>query len=108
MRIGKALLLMAGSLRLIWRFRLRSGLVLLSALLGVGGVISAINYAAEGRLKVLKRIQRLGTNVLVVTPQLSRNVGGRAKTGTIVTTLVASDYAEILREIPQIENPPRR
>jgi putative ABC transport system permease protein len=103
MQIGKALLLMAGSLRLIWRFRLRSGLILLSALLGVGGVVSAINYAAEGRLKVLNRIQRLGTNVLVVTPQLSRNVGGRAKTGTIVTTLVAADYAKILREIPEIE-----
>jgi putative ABC transport system permease protein len=103
MRTGKALLLMAGSLRLIWRFRLRSGLILLSALLGVGGVISAINYAAEGRLKVLNQIQRLGTNVLVVTPQLSRNVGGRAKTGTIVTTLVAADYAEILHEISEIE-----
>ena len=103
MGIGKTLFLMAGSLRLIWRFRLRSGLILLSALLGVGGVISAINYAAEGRLKVLNRIQRLGTNVLVVTPQLSRNVGGRRKTGTIVTTLVAADYAEILREIPEIE-----
>ena len=37
MHIGKALLLMSGSLRLIWRFRLRSGLILLSALLGVGG-----------------------------------------------------------------------
>ncbi len=103
MQPGKAFLLMAGSLRLIWRFRLRSGLILLSALLGVGGVISAINYAAEGRLKVLTRIQRLGTNVLVVTPQLSRNVGGRAKTGTIVTTLTAADYAEIVREIPDIE-----
>ncbi|HMD06289.1 MAG TPA: ABC transporter permease [Candidatus Acidoferrum sp.] len=103
MHIGKAILLMAGSLRLIWRFRLRSGLILLSALLGVGGVISSISYTAEGRMKVLNRIQRLGTNVLVVTPQLSRNVGGRAKTGTIVTTLVSADYAEILREIPEIE-----
>jgi putative ABC transport system permease protein len=103
MRIGKAVALIAGSLRLIWRFRLRSGLMLLSALLGVGGVIWAINYAALGRLKVLNRIQRLGTNMLVVTPQLSRNVGGRAKTGTIVTTLVAADYAEILRAIPEIE-----
>jgi putative ABC transport system permease protein len=103
MRTGKALHLMAGSLRLIWRFRLRSGLILLSALLGVGGVISAINYAAEGRLKVLNRIQRLGTNVLVVTPQLSRNVGGRAKTGTILTTLVAADYVEMVREIPEID-----
>jgi len=103
MLINKARLLMAGSLRLIWRFGLRSGLILLSASLGVGGVICAINYAAEGRLKVLNRIQRLGTNVLVVTPQLSRNVGGRAKTGTIVTTLVAADYAEILRDLPEIE-----
>jgi putative ABC transport system permease protein len=103
MSASKALLLIAGSLRLIWRFRLRSGLILLSALLGVGGVISAINYAAEGRLKVLNRIQRLGTNVLVVTPQVSRSVGGRAKTGTIVTTLGAADYAEILREVPEID-----
>jgi putative ABC transport system permease protein len=103
MSIGKAVHLMAGSLRLIWRFRLRSGLILLSALLGVAGVISAINYASEGRLKVLSRIQRLGTNVIVVTPQLSRTVGGRAKTGTIVTTLVAGDYSDILREIPEIE-----
>jgi ABC-type antimicrobial peptide transport system permease subunit len=103
MRVSKALLLMVGSLRLIWRFRLRSGLIFMSALLGVAGVIAAINYAAEGRLKVLNRIQRLGTNVLVVTPQSSRSVGGRAKTGTIVTTLIAADYVEILREIPDIE-----
>jgi len=103
MYTGKAFLLMTGSLRLIWRFRLRSGLILLSALLGVGGVISAINYATEGRMKVLNRIQRLGTNVLVVTPQVSRSVGGRAKTGTIVTTLGAADYAEILREVPEID-----
>jgi putative ABC transport system permease protein len=103
MHTGKALHLMAGSLRLLWRFRLRSSLILLSALLGVGGVLSAISYAAEGRLKVLNRIQRLGTNVLVVTPELSRNVGERRKTGTIVTTLVRADYAEILREVPDIE-----
>jgi len=103
MYTDKAFLLMTGSLRLIWRFRLRSGLILFSALLGVGGVISAINYATEGRMKVLNRIQRLGTNVLVVTPQLSRSVGGRAKTGTIVTTLGAADYAEILREVPEID-----
>ncbi|MGH9742154.1 MAG: hypothetical protein ACRD51_07350, partial [Candidatus Acidiferrum sp.] len=103
MHLGKSFLLMGGSLRLIWRFRLRSGLILLSALIGVAGVISAVNYAAEGRLKVLNRIRRLGTNVLVVTPQLSRSVGGRAKTGTIVTTLNAVDYSDILREVPEIE-----
>jgi len=103
MHFGKTLLLMAGSFRLILRFRLRSGLIFLSALLGVAGVISAINFASEGRVKVLNRIQSLGTNIIILAPQLSRTVGGRAKTGTIVTTLVAGDYAEILREIPEIE-----
>jgi putative ABC transport system permease protein len=100
---GKSFHIMAGSLRLLWRFPLRSSLTMLSAMLGVGGVISAMNYAAEGRMKVLMQIRGLGSNVLIITPQQSRSVGGRAKTGAIVTTLVARDYSEILREVPGIE-----
>ncbi|MGH9829817.1 MAG: hypothetical protein ACREDR_41930, partial [Blastocatellia bacterium] len=88
---GKLFHIMSGSLRVIWRFPLRSGLMLLSGLLGVACVISAVNYASEGRLKVLTQIRRMGTNVLIVTPQQSRSVGGRAKTGSIITTLVAQD-----------------
>ena len=99
----KTPLLIAGSLRLLGRFRLRSTLILLSALLSVAVVISAINYAAEGRMKVLNRLAELGTNVVTVTPEPTRNVGGRAKTGTIATTLVAADYAEIRRDLPEIE-----
>jgi len=94
--------MMAGSLRSIWRFPLRSGLLLLSAMLGVAGVTSAISYAAEGRLKALTQIHRMGTNILVVTPQQSRAVGGRARTGAVVTTLVEQDYAAIQRELPDI------
>jgi putative ABC transport system permease protein len=100
---GKFFHIMAGSLRSVWRFPLRSGLLLLSAMLGVAGVTSAISYAAEGRLKALNQIRRMGTNILVVTPQQSRVVGGRAKTGTIVTTLVEQDYAAIQRELPDIK-----
>lgn len=98
----KSLYILAGSLRSIWRFPLRSGLLLLSAMLGVAGVTSAINYAAEGRLKALNQIRRMGTNILVVTPQQSRAVGGRARTGAIVTTLIEQDYAAIQRELPDI------
>lgn len=65
-------------------------------------VASAISYAAEGRLKALTQIRRMGTNILVVTPQQSRAVGGRARTGAIVTTLVEQDYAAIQRELPDI------
>src|SRR5262249_30299649 len=85
---GKLLHIIAASWRSLWRFPLRSGLAVLSVVLGVGGVMCAGNYAAEGRLKVLNQVRSLGVNTLVVTPQQSRNVGARAKTGSTVTTLV--------------------
>jgi putative ABC transport system permease protein len=94
--------IMSVSLRLIWRFRLRSSLILLSATLGVAGVISSVNYASGGRRQVLDQIRRLGTNVVNVTPQQSRSVGGRARTGSIVTTLVEQDYLAIRRELPSL------
>jgi putative ABC transport system permease protein len=99
----KTLHILAGSLRSIWRFPLRSGLLLLSATLGVSGVTSAISYAREGRLKALNQIRGMGTDILVVTPAQSRAVGGRARTGAIVTTLVAQDYTAIRRELPDIK-----
>ncbi|HEY7179943.1 MAG TPA: ABC transporter permease [Blastocatellia bacterium] len=93
---------MSVSLRLIWRFRLRSSLILLSATLGVAGVISSVNYASGGRRQVLNQIRRLGTNVVNVAPQQSRSVGGRARTGSIVTTLVEQDYLAVRRELPSL------
>lgn len=100
--MAKLLHIMSGSLRLMWRFRLRSALILFSAMLGVAGVIASVNYASGGRQQVLDQIQRMGTNVLIVTPQQSRSVGGRARTGTIVTTLVEQDDRAIRRELPSI------
>ena len=71
--MGKLLHIMSGSLRLMWRFRLRSTLTLLSAMLGVAGVVASVNYASGGRQQVLNQIRRLGTNVILVTPQQSRS-----------------------------------
>jgi putative ABC transport system permease protein len=88
-----------GSMRVLWRFPLRSGLTILSAALGVAGAVSSINYALGGRQKVTDQLARLGTNILIVTPRASRSVGGRARTGTLVTTLTSEDYASIRREI---------
>src|SRR5215831_20044529 len=90
------------SLRTVWRFRLRSALTLLASLLGVAGVITSVDYASGGRQQVLNQIRRLGTNVVNVTPQQSRSVGGRARTGSIVTTLVEQDYMVIRRELPSL------
>jgi putative ABC transport system permease protein len=90
------------SLRVVWRFRFRSTLILLSAMLGIGGVIVSVNFAAGGRQQALNQIARMGVNVLAITPQQDRGVGGRARTGAIIQTLVEADYAAIRRQLPSI------
>jgi putative ABC transport system permease protein len=87
------------AVRLLWRFRLRSGLLMLSAGLGVAGVVCSVNYGESGAWQLLDQIQKLGTNVLVITPAQSRVIGGRARTGGSVTTLVEGDYSAIRRSV---------
>jgi putative ABC transport system permease protein len=98
--LGRTLAIL--SFRPLWRFPLRSGLTILSAVLGVAGALGAVNYALGGRQKVTNQLGRLGANVLIVTPQQSRAVGGRARTGELVTTLTDTDYAAIRREVPYL------
>ena len=90
------------ALRVVWRFRFRSALIVLSALLGVAGVIVSVNFAAGGRQQAIRQIERMGVNVLAITPRQDRNVGGRARTGAIVETLVEADYAAIRRQLPSV------
>jgi putative ABC transport system permease protein len=90
------------ALRVLWRFRFRSALILLSAILGVAGVIVSVDFASGGRQQALNQIERMGVNVLAITPQQNRSVGGRTRTGAIVQTLVDADYAGIRRQVPAI------
>jgi putative ABC transport system permease protein len=87
------------ALRLMWRYRLRSALLMLSAALGVTGVVCSVNYGASGTRQILDQIRRLGTNVLIITPAQSRAIAGRARTGEPVTTLVERDYRALKSEV---------
>ncbi len=87
------------ALRLMWRYRLRSALLMLSAALGVTGVVCSVNYGASGTRQILDQIRRLGTNVLIITPVQSRAIAGRARTGEPVTTLVERDYRALKSEV---------
>lgn len=87
--------IVAGSLRSIARYPLRSSLLVSSAVLGVCGVVCSVNYGAGGSQQILDQIHRMGTNVLVVTPAQSRAIADRARTGSPVTTLVDRDYLAI-------------
>ncbi len=87
------------ALRLLWRYRLRSALLMLSAALGISGVVCSVNYGAGGSKQILDQIRRMGTNVLIITPADSRVVAGRARTGGAVTTLVERDYSAIRKDL---------
>lgn len=87
------------ALRQLWRYPLRSGLLMLMAALGVDGVVCSVNYGAGGTRQILDQIRRMGTNVLIITPAQSRSVAGRARTGDTVTTLIERDYAAIRKTL---------
>jgi putative ABC transport system permease protein len=91
--------ILRGSVRMLWRFPLRSALTILSAVLGVAGALSSVNYALGGRQKVVDQLARLGTNVLIATPRQSQTVAGRTRTGAIATTLTEADYENVNREV---------
>ncbi len=90
--------LLPGIGRQLWRYKLRSSLVILCAALGVAGATTAVNYASGGREQVLGQIRRLGTSVVTISAEQSRGVADRARTGAIVTTLQPADYVVLLRE----------
>jgi putative ABC transport system permease protein len=87
------------ALRTLWRYPLRSGLLMLMAALGVVGVVCSVNYGAGGTQQILDQIRRMATNVLIITPAESRAVAGRSRTGGAVTTLVERDYTTIRKTL---------
>jgi len=62
-------------------------------------VVCSINYGTGGSKQILDQIRRMGTNVLIITPEQSRVIAGRARTGGAVTTLVERDYSAIRKEL---------
>ncbi len=90
---------MFSGLRQIWRFPLRSFLIVSCAAFGVAAAITAVNYASAGRAQVLEQISRLGSNVIMVSAKQSRAVAGRERTGSIVTTLTPADYRALREQV---------
>ncbi len=95
----RTLQILLRAFRLLCRYPLRSSLLLLSAVLGVAGVVCSVNYGASGTQQILDQIRRMGTNVLIVTPAQSQVIAGRGRTGAAVTTLVERDYDAIKRDV---------
>jgi len=91
----RALQILQISIRNFLRFRLQAALIVIASMTGTAGVLVSAGYAASGRQKILDQFTRMGANVLVLTPQQSRSVGGRPRTGALITTLIPSDRRAI-------------
>ena len=94
-RLARGLLL---SVQLLAAHRLRTTLSVSGLLVGVAAVIvmAAIGEGAERR--VLERVQRMGTNLLVVSAAPAQRVAGRPRQVPVYTMLRAADAAAIEQE----------
>jgi putative ABC transport system permease protein len=92
MRLGRAVRL---SRKALFAHRLRAGLVLLSVGVGVAAVLAAAAIGAGARREVLRRIERLGTNLLVVRPAQVERSAARRQVRGLARSLTLDDYRAI-------------
>ena len=99
MRLARNLLL---SSKALLRHRVRTALALSGTAVGVGAVLvmTAVGEGAEDQ--VLREIEALGRNLLVVSAGDAPRVPWRQRTTPKVTTLTPDDAEAILREAPEV------
>jgi putative ABC transport system permease protein len=81
--------------------KLRSGLTMLGVIIGVASVVSMVSIIEGGSQRIMKAIQRLGTNILFVSPKSLkedelRKFGGRSK------GLKYEDAMAVAKEVPHV------
>ena len=92
MNILEALRLAAGGLP---GNRLRSGLTMLGILIGVGAVVLLVAVGNGASASVQSQIQGLGSNLLIVSPQSSRNTQGVSQGFGSANTLTYDDMTAL-------------
>ena len=93
--------LMRTALQALRRNLSRSLLTSLGIIIGVGAVITSMAIGAGAQAAVLKQIESLGANMIVVTPGSVTSGGVRLGSGTR-TTLTLSDVAAIEQNVPEV------
>ena len=79
----------------------RSLLTMLGIIIGVGAVIASMAIGSGAQAAVLKQIETLGANLVVITPGSISTGGVQLGSGTR-TTLLPSDVAAIAGNVPEV------
>ncbi|AFM23193.1 ABC transporter permease [Desulfomonile tiedjei] len=82
---------------------LRVGLAILAIMIGVASVIVMIGIGRGAEVDIRRKIEAMGTNLLVVNAAQSRAVKGQVGKLGIMTTLVLKDAEVISEECPSIK-----
>jgi macrolide transport system ATP-binding/permease protein len=85
----------------IYRNRMRSALTMLGVFIGVAALIAMVAVGQGAKDAVRKRIESLGTNLMVVLPGATTTGGVRAGFGS-ASTLRVADAQAIRREAPAV------
>jgi putative ABC transport system permease protein len=80
----------------------RTALSLVGIIIGVAAVILMVAVGEGAQNEVLKKIQSMGTNLIIVSAGQVKTIGGRTRQVGIVTTLTQRDAMAISSEIPGI------
>jgi macrolide transport system ATP-binding/permease protein len=96
-----ALMVMAAALQAINRNKMRSSLTMLGVFIGVAALIAMVAVGQGANEAVLKQIESLGTNLVVVQPG-ARTMGGLRGGSGSASTLTVSDARAIRRESPAV------
>lgn len=93
------------ALRAVWRHKLRSGLTILSVVIGVLTIAGLLALALGVRDQVTREIEALGSTTVVVVPGRVRTAsGGLNPVATIGTsTLTERDFVGLQRELPNVQ-----
>jgi macrolide transport system ATP-binding/permease protein len=97
------LMIATTAMQAIMRNKMRSALTMLGVFIGVAALIAMVAVGQGANEAVLKQIERLGTNLLVIAPGATSMGGLRGGAGS-ASTLTLSDVEALRREAPAVGN----
>jgi putative ABC transport system permease protein len=89
------------ALRALSAHKMRTGLTLLGIIVGVAAVVAMVAIGQGTRAEVLRKVENMGTNLLVVSAgQLKLVAGRQQQAGAVAITLTEKDARAIGDEVP--------
>jgi len=82
--------------------KMRTALALLGIVIGVSSVIIMVSIGKGAENQVLRRIEAMGTNLIIVNAGQAQRTAGRQQVRGIVTTLTLEDAEALVEECPAV------